>query len=129
MSDAQIRGRAIFLNKGKCFDCHFSPDFTGDEFRNIGTYDGKKYTDVGRFAITKDSADLGKFKTPGLRNIALTAPYMHNGMFRTLEEVIDYYDNPSKFVANPINLDTLLQKPLNLTQTKKRFIGFFESTD
>jgi cytochrome c peroxidase len=119
MSDAQIRGHGIFINKGKCFDCHFSPDFTGDEFRSIGTYDGKKYTDTGRFAITKDSADLGKFKTPSLRNIALTAPYMHNGMFRTLEEVIDYYDNPSKFVANPINLDTLMQKPLNLSQDEK----------
>ncbi len=119
MSAAQIRGRFIFMKKGKCFDCHFSPDFTGDEFRNIGTYDGVKYKDTGRFALTKDSTDLGKFKTPSLRNVALTAPYMHNGMFRTLEEVVEYYDNPSKFVANPINLDTLLQKPLGLTKEEK----------
>jgi cytochrome c peroxidase len=119
ISAAQIRGRFLFLKKAKCFDCHFSPDFTGDEFRNIGIYDGQKYKDVGRFAVTKDSADLGKFKTPGLRNIALTAPYMHNGMFQTLEEVVEYYDNPSKFIANPINLDTLLQKPLELSNEEK----------
>ncbi len=119
ISPAQIRGRFLFIQKAKCFDCHFSPDFTGDEFRNIGIFDGKKYKDVGRFAITKDSADLGKFKTPGLRNIALTAPYMHNGMFQTLEEVVEYYDNPSKFIPNPINLDTLLQKPLHLSQEEK----------
>ena len=119
MSASQIRGRNLFMVKAKCFDCHYTPDFTGDEFRNIGIYDGKKYTDTGRFAITKDSADLGKFKTPGLRNVALTAPYMHNGMFRTLEEVIEYYDNPYKFVAKPINIDTLLEKPLGLSTEEK----------
>ena len=119
MSASQIRGRNLFLVKAKCFDCHYTPDFTGDEFRNIGIFDGKKYTDMGRFAITKDSTDLGKFKTPGLRNIALTAPYMHNGMFKTLEEVIEYYDNPYKFIAKPINIDTLLQKPLELSVEEK----------
>jgi cytochrome c peroxidase len=119
ISASQIRGRNLFLVKAKCFDCHFTPDFTGDEFRNIGIFDGKKYTDTGRFAITKDSADLGKFKTPGLRNIELTAPYMHNGMFKTLEEVVEYYDNPYKFIAKPINIDTLLQKPLELSAEEK----------
>ncbi len=119
MSASQIRGRKLFLVKAKCFDCHYTPDFTGDEFRNIGIFDGKKYTDTGRFAITKDSADLGKFKTPGLRNVALTAPYMHNGMFKTLEEVIEYYDNPYKFIAKPINIDTLLQKSLGLSKEEK----------
>jgi cytochrome c peroxidase len=120
MTASQIRGRELFLVKAKCFECHFSPDFTGDEFRNIGIYDGKKYNDAGRFLVTKDSADLGKFKVAGLRNIALTAPYMHNGMFRTLEEVIEYYDNPTKFIKNPINMDTLLQKPLQLTVEEKK---------
>lgn len=114
------RGRELFMSdKAKCFDCHFSPDFTGDEFRNIGLYDGVKYTDEGRFVITKDSADLGKFKVPGLRNVAVTAPYMHNGMFRTLREVIDYYDDPYKSVARPVNIDTLLLQPLHLTEQEK----------
>lgn len=120
MSASQIRGREIFLsNEFKCFDCHFGPDFTGDEFRNVGTFDGKTLNDKGRYEVTKDSADLGRFKVPGLRNVALTAPYMHNGMFETLEDVIDFYSNPYDFVEDPINLDTLMIDPLNFTSLQK----------
>lgn len=119
INEAAKRGQLIFNEKGKCFDCHFGPDFTGDEFRNIGLYNGKELNDVGRFEVTKDSADIGKFKVPGLRNIAVTAPYMHNGMFHTLEEVIEYYTNPSLFVKNSINTDTLISKPTLLTNEEK----------
>jgi len=120
-----VRGREVFMNKGKCFDCHFSPDFTGDEFRNVGLYTGKeRFADSGRFEITKDSADLGKFKVPGLRNVAVTAPYMHNGMFKTLEEVIEFYDQPDKFVTGSINRDTLV-RPLNLTPQEKSDLKAF----
>lgn len=119
MSAEAVRGRTIFMKKGKCFDCHFGPDFTGDEFRNIGLFNGQDLNDIGRFAITKDSADLGRFKVPGLRNVAVSAPYMHHGGFRTLREVIDYYDNPDRFVSNSINRDTLLARPLGLTETEK----------
>ncbi|MBL7804013.1 MAG: c-type cytochrome [Saprospiraceae bacterium] len=119
MTASQRRGRQIFLKKGRCFDCHFSPDFTGDEFRNVGLYTGAAHDDVGRFAVTKDSADLGKFKVPGLRNVAVTAPYMHDGRFRTLREVIDYYDQPINFVKNPVNADSLVQTPLGLTEQEK----------
>ena len=129
MDESQLRGREIFISDDfKCFDCHFGPDFTGDEFRNIGLYDGTTLTDQGRFAITQDSSDLGKFKVPGLRNVALTAPYMHNGMFETLEEVIDYYSNPYDFVAKPINMDTLMIEPLNLTtQQKEDLVNFLHA--
>ncbi|MCS7036823.1 MAG: cytochrome c peroxidase [Saprospiraceae bacterium] len=119
MSAAAVRGRTIFMNKGKCFDCHFGPDFTGDEFRNIGLFNGKDLNDPGRFAVTQDSADLGRFKVPGLRNVAVSAPYMHDGSFRTLREVIDYYDNPDRFVPNSIGRDTLLARPLGLTDAEK----------
>ncbi len=120
MSESAIRGREVFMSKkAKCFDCHFSPDFTGDEFRNIGLYDGEKLKDRGRFDHTKDSADLGKFKVPGLRNVAVTAPYMHNGMFKTLREVIDYYDDPKKIIINSINSDSLIKDPLFLTEQEK----------
>lgn len=120
------RGLDIFNNKGKCFDCHFGPDFTGnDDFRNIGLYDGKTLTDKGRFVVSGKASDLGKFKTPGLRNVAQTAPYMHNGMFKTLREVIDYYNEPNKFVPNSINRDTLLNKPLGLTETEKKDLENF----
>ncbi|MEZ5023653.1 MAG: cytochrome c peroxidase [Chitinophagales bacterium] len=129
LSESQLRGRLIFIsNKSKCFDCHFGPDFTGDEFRNIGLYDGINLVDKGRFEITKDSSDLGKFKVPVLRNVALTAPYMHNGMFQTLEEVIDYYNNPYDFVEAPINMDPLMTEPLNLTQQEKEdLVNFLHS--
>lgn len=129
MTDSQKRGHEIFISDdSKCFDCHFGPDFTGDEFRNIGLYDNMGLLDRGRFDITKDSSDLGKFKVPGLRNVALTAPYMHNGMFNTLEEVIDYYSNPYDFVERPINMDSLMLTPLNLTdQEKADLVNFLKS--
>lgn len=129
LSISAIRGRSLFMSeKAKCFDCHFSPDFTGDEFRNIGLYNGRNLTDRGRYDITKDSADLGRFKVPGLRNVAVTGPYMHNGMFNTLEEVIEYYDQPDSFVSDAINRDTLLQKPLRLTvEEKKDLVSFLHS--
>lgn len=129
MSESAIRGHNIFTGpKAKCFECHFTPDFTGDEFRNAGLYDGVKLTDAGRFEITKDSADLGKFKVPGLRNVAITAPYGHNGMFKTLEEVIEFYDDPYKFVAKPINMDTLMLKPIGFTeQEEKDLLNFLKA--
>ncbi|MES2701156.1 MAG: cytochrome c peroxidase [Bacteroidota bacterium] len=129
ISASAQRGRDLFMgSKAKCFDCHFSPDFTGDEFRNIGLYDGKRLNDAGRYTITKKKSDLGKFKTPGLRNVAVTAPYMHNGIFRTLREVIEYYNDPYKVVPNPINIDTLLAKPLHLTaQEKEDLVHFLET--
>jgi cytochrome c peroxidase len=128
ISESAKRGQELFNVKAKCFDCHFGPDFTVDEFKNIGLYNGKELNDVGRFAITKDSADLGKFKVSGLRNIVKTAPYMHNGQFNTLMEVIDYYDNPAKFVKGSINIDTTLQKPLGLTFEEKKDIEAFLMT-
>lgn len=125
MSVAAVRGRTVFMEKGKCFDCHFGPDFTGDEFRNIGLFDGKELNDTGRFAISKDSTDLGRFKVPGLRNVGVSAPYMHDGSFRTLREVIDYYDNPDLFVTHSINRDTLFARPLGLTELEKTDLEAF----
>ena len=125
-SESAKRGLNIFNTKGKCFDCHFGVDFTGnDQFRNIGLYNGKELNDKGRYLISNKEKDLGKFKTPGLRNIAITAPYMHNGMHKTLREVIDYYDTPDKFVGNSINRDTLLSRPLGLSETEKKDLENF----
>lgn len=120
MTAAMQRGRDIFVgDKAKCFDCHFTPDFTADEFRNIGLFNGKELNDSGRYLITKNIEDIGKFKTPGLRNVAVTAPYMHNGMFKTLREVIDFYDNPLAVVPNAIGKDAILPNKLNLTEQEK----------
>lgn len=126
MSTAAIRGREVFMSdRAKCFDCHFGPDFTDDDFKNIGLYDEIRYTDKGRYNITKKSIDLGKFKVPGLRNVAVTAPYMHDGSFKTLREVIDYYSDPYQFVTSPINIDPLLKIPLNLTEQEKQDLEAF----
>lgn len=125
MSPEAQRGHIIFNEKGKCFDCHFGPDFTGDEFRNIGLYNGKNLNDKGRGALTGKTEDDGKFKVPGLRNVSRTAPYMHNGMFRTLREVIDYYDNPDKVVGDALNRDSLLIRPLGLSESEKQDLEAF----
>lgn len=117
----QIRGRELFTSeRTKCFDCHFTPDFTSDEFKNIGLFDGGKLNDSGRYSITHKPEDIGSFKIPGLRNVAITAPYMHNGMFKTLREVIDYYDNPVLVVNHPINRDTILPQRIGLSEQEKQ---------
>jgi cytochrome c peroxidase len=126
LTEAQIRGRDLFMsNRTRCFDCHFTPDFTADEFRNIGLFNGKTANDSGRYIISKNPKDLGAFKTPGLRNVAVTAPYMHDGSFKTLREVIDYYDEPEKFMMHSINRDTILPKKIGLTEQEKQDIEAF----
>ncbi len=119
------RGFALFNNKAKCVQCHFGTNFNNTEFRNIGLFNGKQFNDSGRAGITRLPEDLGKFKIGPLRNIALTAPYMHNGMFKTLREVIDYYDDPDKIIPDPINRDTLLARPLHLTEREKNDLENF----
>lgn len=127
ISASAMRGLGIFTGKGHCFDCHFSPDFTGDEFRNIGLFNGKDLNDSGRYYVTHQTGDIGKFKVPGLRNAALTAPYMHNGMFRTLKSVVDFYNNPELFTDDAQGTDSLI-KPLNLTEQEKAdLVSFLES--
>ncbi len=129
LSESEERGRQLFVGeKAKCFDCHMGPDFTNDDFKNIGLYDGASLSDKGRFNISKKTEDLGKFKTPSLRNIAITAPYMHNGMFKTLEEVVEFYNNTRDFVKNPINIDSSLAKPLGLSHQEKADLVNFMKT-
>lgn len=129
LTASEERGRQLFIgDKAKCFDCHRMEDFTDDEFKNIGLYNGKELNDAGLYNITKKESDLGKFKTPGLRNIAVTAPYMHNGKFKTLEQVLTYYNNPDAFVEDPVNIDDALKKPLGLSlQDKKDIIAFLKT--
>ncbi len=119
MTAQQVRGRDIFRTKGKCLECHFTPDFTGDEFRSIGMFDGQEMNDSGRYMATHNPADISKMKVPGLRNVAVTAPYMHNGHFKTLAEVIEYYDNPSLHLPGGMYRDSVLRQPLGLTKQEK----------
>lgn len=125
VSEAVKRGFTLFNGKGKCVKCHFGADFTANEFRNIGLFNGRELNDSGRAVISGNKEETGKFKTAGLRNVAITAPYMHNGMFRTLEEVIDFYNEPDRFVSQAIDRDTILARPLELSpQEKKDLVAF-----
>ena len=129
LSASEERGRQLFIgDKSKCFNCHRMEDFTTDEFKNIGLYNAKDLKDAGLYNITQKETDKGKFKTPGLRNIGVTAPYMHNGMFKTLEEVVEYYNHPEKFVKDAINIDDDLKQPLGLTEKEKKDLIAFLKT-
>ncbi|MBC7867183.1 MAG: cytochrome-c peroxidase, partial [Gloeobacteraceae cyanobacterium ES-bin-316] len=119
------RGFTIFNEKGKCVKCHLGADFTTSEFKNIGLFNAEILNDSGRYMVTGKADDIGRFKTTSLRNIAITAPYMHNGIFKTLDEVIDFYNDAKKKVPNAVNKDTLLLKPLGLTKKEKADLKAF----
>ncbi|MCP4441544.1 MAG: c-type cytochrome [Aureispira sp.] len=118
LSDQAKRGLELFGGKGKCVNCHMGNDFTSGEFENIGTYDGQTYNDKGRANYTKDSGDNGKFKVPSLRNVAVTAPYMHDGSISNLKDVVEYYNNSEAMRPHGIGRDELLLEPLGLSSSE-----------
>lgn len=82
LTDAQIRGLHLFRTEARCANCHHGPLFTDHDFHNLGlTLYGRPHEDLGRYKITKAPEDVGKFKTPSLRNVTRTGPYMHHGLF------------------------------------------------
>ncbi|MFQ5731357.1 MAG: cytochrome-c peroxidase [Planctomycetaceae bacterium] len=95
MSAAAQRGMRLFFGKAHCSACHTGPNFTDNGFHNIGIGIGKdgKATDKGRVIVSELPEDTGSFKTPTLREIARTAPYMHDGSLKTLEAVVEHYAN------------------------------------
>ncbi|MED5580319.1 MAG: cytochrome c peroxidase [Nitrospinota bacterium] len=121
-------GFVIFKKKGKCVKCHlvdeFSAPFTDNQFHNLGIGLDKGKREIGRQAVTGKKFDMGKFKTPTLRNISQTAPYMHDGRFKTLREVIDFYVQGG--IKNP-NLDPDIGK-INLTEKEKLNLEIFLRT-
>jgi cytochrome c peroxidase len=124
MTAQQVRGMGIFVDKAKCDQCHEGANFTLNAYHNIGIGTDKPEPDAGRFEITKDSRDWGAFKTPTLREIEHTAPYMHDGSLKTLDDVVEYYNkggNPNK------NLDPAM-KQLHLSdQDRKDIVAFLKS--
>ncbi len=93
LSDSEVRGLHLFRTKANCINCHNTPYFSDQKFHNVGlTYFDREYEDLGRYEITKDKQDVGKFKTPTLREISHTAPYMHNGLFPDIRGVINMYN-------------------------------------
>ena len=112
MSKAAKKGFDVFRGKGRCVLCHGGFNFTDNGFHNLGLKDNE---DPGRYKIRKVKILKGAFKTPTLRDVALTAPYMHNGMYKTLEEVVEHYNRGGD---SKDNLDPNMQ-PLHLSATEK----------
>lgn len=123
MSASAIRGLQLFeSDRSSCSTCHSGFNFSNYSFENNGLY--LDYPDNGRERLTQDSADRATFKVPSLRNVAITAPYMHDGSISSLEEVIEHYDTGGK--AHP-NRSQLI-KPLNLTtQEKSDLLAFLNA--
>ena len=123
LSAEQQRGLRIFRGKANCTACHIGPNFTDEQFHNTGIAWKSEagFADFGRFAVSGHPADRGAFKTPTLREVARSAPYMHDGSLATLEEVIDYYDRGGNH--NP-QLDPNL-RALGLEADQKRAIVAF----
>ena len=129
LTPQELNGFNVFMDeaKGDCFHCHGSdknPLWTDNIFHNNGLDDS--FTDLGLGAVTGDPADNGKFKSPSLRNLAFTAPYMHDGRFATLEDVINHY---SVGLKNSSTIDPLMKKVsqggVNLNEDDKRDLKAF----
>lgn len=118
------RGLDLFEGKARCFRCHNGPDLSNQGFANLGVGMKGPNPDLGREAVTRDPQDRGRFKTPSLRNVALTWPYFHDGSAATLEVVIDFYDRGGEPNAN---LDARV-RPLGLNSEEKRdLLAFLEA--
>jgi cytochrome c peroxidase len=118
-------GVVLFRGKANCWLCHTEPTFSDDRFHNTGVaWRTGSPSDLGRAAVTDREEDRGAFKTPTLREVDRTGPYMHDGSFGTLEEVVDYYDRG----AQPNRgLDSRIH-PLNLgVREKQQLVAFLKS--
>lgn len=126
LTDKEIYGMHIFRTKARCMNCHYGKYFTDEKFHNIGlTYYKREFEDLGLYETTKDPKDVGKFKTPSLRDLLLTRPWMHNGFMDNLTGIINLYNN-TLLINNPTKeqklkdpmypvIDSLII-PLNLKQ-------------
>ena len=127
MSDSAQRGLVLFRGRTECFRCHVGFNFTDENYRNIGVGMDGVDADVGRMAVTERPEHRGAFKTPTLRDVALTAPYFHDGSVGTLEAVVDYYDKGG--IANPQlapeikRLDLTPQEKVDLVEFMKALTG------
>lgn len=92
LSPAAQRGLALFEGKANCVRCHAGFNFTDESYHNLGIGMDKEKPDLGRYLVTKVESDKGAFKTPTLRDVAKSAPYMHNGSLKTLGEVVSFYN-------------------------------------
>ena len=122
LTKSQVRGKKLFFDKLYCAKCHNGYDFTNDSLTNNGLY--KVYLDTGRMRMTENEIDRAIFKVPTLRNIELTAPYMHDGSFSSLREVIRHYETGGKGSQNQSDII----KPFSLSRKEETdLINFLKS--
>lgn len=128
-----LEKEGLFVFKTKCATCHAGELFTDESFRNNGL-PPNRINDQGRYAITLNENDRLKFKVPSLRNVAMTQPYMHDGRFYTLDEVLNHYanDQATETISKSATLDPLLQQGtragIPLTATEKQAVIAFLRT-
>jgi cytochrome c peroxidase len=120
ISSEAKKGWKLFSEKLNCIECHQAPLFTNNKVENNGLVN-EFDEDKGRFRINSDSSEIGKFKVPSLRNVELTAPYMHDGRFSKLKEVIQHYKNGGNNVKNQ---SELIQK-FQLSHDEERYLVSF----
>jgi cytochrome c peroxidase len=118
LSTTARKGFDLFNGRANCWHCHAGPLLTDERFHNTGVTWPR---DAGRFEFTEDPDDRGRFKTPSLRNVAITAPYMHDGSVATLDAVVEFYDRGGQ--PNP-SLDRLIQ-PLRLSPEERQALVAF----
>jgi len=118
------KGLELFRGKARCTRCHSGFNFTDEKFHNLGIGWDTNTVDLGRYMVTNNPADIGAFKTPTLREIARSAPYMHDGRFKTLEEVVNFYNRGG--VKNPHQDELII--PLELTDQEKHDLVEFLRT-
>jgi cytochrome c peroxidase len=125
LTPMEKKGLEIFNGKGHCTACHWGPYFSDGRFHNLAvTSTDPAKPDLGRYEITKNKSDMGAFKTPTIRDVALRPPYMHNGSEKTLEDVVDLYDKGGR-TGDP-NISPLIL-PLHLTKYEKKALVAFLS--
>lgn len=137
LTDQELRGLDLFRGKARCMNCHHGVYFRDDSFHNIGfTEYGGAYQDLGRYEATRNPVDVGKFKTPSLRDVINTNPWMHNGLQDNMKDIIDLHntgmhqtDSEKRSKADPLYPKTdVLMQPLRLTSAEREdLIAFLHS--
>lgn len=116
LTNKELRGLHLFRTKARCMNCHSGPFFTDNQFHN----NGLAGEDVGLYHLTHRDEDLGKMKTPSLRDVMMTAPWMHNGAFSNISGILDHYASPQK----PAGTDSLLRELPLSEKDKSDLIAF-----
>ncbi|PZU09951.1 MAG: cytochrome-c peroxidase, partial [Chryseobacterium sp.] len=126
-TDDEVMGLHLFRTKAQCINCHNSGYFSNNRFENIGTsLLSSEQEDLGRYLVTKKSEDVGKFRVPSLREAVRTGPWMHNGSFTSLTDIIHIYNKGN---PEPYKHRTTIYNGIELTSHKSDMLRLLDLTD